>query len=294
MILAAGFGTRLLPHTLIKPKPLFPLFNTPLLLLIISRLKAIGVDHIIINCHHLSTQLAKCLENVDNVTLIEEEMILGTGGGLRGAVNTFRDEPLLVTNCDIYHTVDIERFYDFHVKSDNMVSLAIHDYPRFNSLSIGGDCIKSFDPEQGEKKYAFTGLHLVQPEILQAIPENVYSCIVDHYRGLLAGQFCIGAYSADGCFWTDIGTPGDYLALHEGIVHGHIPCWPEIEIPANLLCIADNSQISESARMTDWVCIGGAKIGGNAHISKSIIWEDVTIPADAIIQNRIISRDDQL
>ncbi|MCI5142454.1 MAG: nucleotidyltransferase family protein, partial [Candidatus Electrothrix sp. ATG1] len=31
MLLAAGFGTRLRPYTLVRPKPLFPICNTPLL-----------------------------------------------------------------------------------------------------------------------------------------------------------------------------------------------------------------------------------------------------------------------
>ena len=47
MILAAGFGTRLLPYTRLRPKPLFPLLNEPLLLLTIRRLQNSGFDHII-------------------------------------------------------------------------------------------------------------------------------------------------------------------------------------------------------------------------------------------------------
>ncbi len=87
MILAAGFGTRLLPHTLLRPKPLFPLLNHPLLLLTIRRLQHAGCDHIVVNCHHLRAQIVAALAGLPGVTVLEEETILGTGGGLRGALD---------------------------------------------------------------------------------------------------------------------------------------------------------------------------------------------------------------
>ena len=68
MILAAGLGTRLLPHTLIRPKPLFPILNQPLLLLTIKRLQMLGFDHIVVNCHHLREHIVGVLDGVQGVT----------------------------------------------------------------------------------------------------------------------------------------------------------------------------------------------------------------------------------
>jgi len=81
MILAAGVGTRLLPHTLVRPKPLFPILNQPLLLLTIKRLQRLGFDHIVVNCHHLRDQVVAAISEVSGVVVQEEETILGTGGG---------------------------------------------------------------------------------------------------------------------------------------------------------------------------------------------------------------------
>ena len=107
MILAAGFGTRLLPYTELRPKPLFPLLNKPLLLLTIERLQRAGFDHIVVNCHHLRDQIVDLLQDLRGVVVQQEDIILGTGGGLRLALNVFRNEPVLVTNGDIYHSVDL-------------------------------------------------------------------------------------------------------------------------------------------------------------------------------------------
>ncbi len=109
MILAAGFGTRLQPYSNLRPKPLFPLLNTPLLLLTIQRLQDAGFDHIVVNCHHLKDQIRSLLAGIPGVFLQEETMIMGTGGGLRLAIDLLKDEPLLVSNGDIYHTVDYQQ-----------------------------------------------------------------------------------------------------------------------------------------------------------------------------------------
>ncbi len=134
MILAAGFGTRLLPHTKIRPKPLFPVINTPLLLLTIDRLKHFGFSRIVVNCHYLREQIVQAVAEIPGVIVQEEEKILGTGGGLRQALTSLDEGPLLVTNGDIYHTIDLGQLYMYHGERGNAVTMAMHDYPRFNTF----------------------------------------------------------------------------------------------------------------------------------------------------------------
>ena len=57
LILAAGFGTRLLPFTENLPKPLFPIAGRPLLDISIHALQQAGCQAIIINTHHLHQQI---------------------------------------------------------------------------------------------------------------------------------------------------------------------------------------------------------------------------------------------
>jgi len=57
LILAAGEGTRLLPLTRTRPKPLFPILNQPLLQLTLGYLKQFSIDRVILNIHHLADQI---------------------------------------------------------------------------------------------------------------------------------------------------------------------------------------------------------------------------------------------
>jgi len=289
MILAAGLGTRLLPHTLIRPKPLFPILNKPLLLLTIERLQKIGFDHIVVNCHHLREQVVAILDGVSGVIVQEEEIILGTGGGLRNALNVLRDEPLLVTNGDIYHTVDFMDFYQYHIENGTLVTLAMHDFPRFNSVTVKDGVIVSFKGKSDFSQLAFTGIHMLDPEILEDVEYNSYSCIIEHYGKLLDTGVEIGCYRADDCFWTDMGTPDDYLNLHQGLLKKDIPCWSEAGVVTNPFWIDEATRWSVDTELINWACIGKAHVGDGSRIEKAVVWDGTFIPAGSRLVNEIFS-----
>ena len=292
MILAAGFGTRLLPHTLIRPKPLFPILNQPLLFLTIKRLRRLGFDHIIVNCHHLRQQIVDALAGMKGVIVQEEETILGTGGGLRQALAHMRDEPLLVSNGDIYHTVDLRRFYQHHVTHQNLITLALRNDPRFNTVQVKDGRIIDFGKRDELRKLAFVGLHVIEPTVLQDISSDHYSCIIDHYRRMLQEDLPIDCYRVDDCFWTDMGTINDYLALHQGLLTDTIPCWQEIGSVRKPYCIAKRAKLPAHFELKDWVCIGEATIENGTHLERVVVWDNVSIACGQRLGDRIISSRD--
>jgi mannose-1-phosphate guanylyltransferase len=289
MILAAGLGTRLLPHSLVRPKPLFPILNQPLLLLTIKRLQKIGCDRIVVNCHHLSEQIVEALNGVQGVIVQEEEVILGTGGGLRTALENLHDEPLLVTNGDIYHTIDFLALYRHHEKHGNLVTLAMHNYPRFNNVMTKDGKVASFDNKVEFTQLAFTGVHVVDPAILSDIKPDSYSCIIDRYRQLLRDGKEIDCFRVDDCFWTDMGTPEDYLALHQGLLTNTIPCWSEVGPVRKPYCIDKRAKLPAQFELNDWTCIGDAHVENGSYLERVVIWDDVSITRGSKLIDMIVS-----
>ena len=274
MILAAGFGTRLLPFTKLRPKPLFPILNEPLLLLTIRRLQAAGFDHIIVNCHYLKEQIVSALSGMSGVLVQEEETVLGTGGGLRLALSNLRDEPLLVSNGDIYHTVDFQKLYATHQDNSGSVTMAMHDYPRFNKVTVLGDRVTGFDAAQGDNCLAFTGLHVLEPEVLEQIPLGQNYSIIDCYRELLPEGKSISALRVDGCSWTDMGTVEDYLSLHGRLLKREIPLWPEFsDVPETGFLVHDDALTEAGGAMREWVCVGRAQLEENVSLQRCIVWD---------------------
>ena len=280
ILLAAGYGTRLRPYSTIRPKPLFPVVNRSLLHLLLEQLRACNCSPILVNCHHLAAQIKTALVDWPKVLVQFEPEILGTGGSLRKALNRLDNDPVLVMNGDIYHDIDLERVYHQHLLSKNDVTLAMHAYPRFNTVGVADGRVRNFAAQDGER-LAFTGNHVVDPEVIEMIPENCFHHIIDLYQEL-AGQGRVGYCRVDGALWRDIGTPADYLQLHaELLAKGKEPAGWVIDPTARL---------GADVVLEDWGCIGpGAVIGERAHLCRSVVWDGAAVAAGRLSVDAIVT-----
>src|SRR5580765_1888454 len=104
VVLAAGRGERLRPLTDLRPKPLCPIANRPLVDLALGRLTAhtgSGPDQVAVNAHYLSDLLAEYVGDRAQLSF-EQPVALGTAGAL-GALRPWIDgRPVLLTNTDAY------------------------------------------------------------------------------------------------------------------------------------------------------------------------------------------------
>ncbi len=281
MILAAGFGTRLRPYSLIKPKPLFPVLNKPLLHILLDMLLEYGFTKIVVNCHHLSKQIVESLTDYPEVIIQNEPEILGTGGSIRKAWSNFSDQPVLVMNGDIYHDIDVGKLYKQHCLSGAAVTMAVHDYQRFNSVTVSEQKVIGFSKELNGDKRAFTGIHVINPEIIDMIPEGVFFHIIDLYQRL-ADERKVSVYAVDGCFWRDIGTPQDYLTLHRELV--------TLQDPSSRWLIAGNATIGHDVLLEKWGVIGcNSVVGARSALSGVVVWDNSIIAEDEIISNTIVT-----
>lgn len=103
MVLAAGYGTRLLPLTEKMPKPLVPVAGKPMMEYALDKLVAYGIEEVIVNVSHHKEQLIQYLSQFKCLSfkISEEVEPLETGGGLKKAGNFFGNEPLFTINSDI-------------------------------------------------------------------------------------------------------------------------------------------------------------------------------------------------
>jgi mannose-1-phosphate guanylyltransferase len=287
MILAAGLGTRLRPYSLLRPKPLFPVLGRPLLLLHLAMLRGAGFGSVVVNAHHLQEQIVRCLAGEDGITVQQEEQILGTGGGLRLAAARFGRDPVLITNGDIYHTIDLARVYGEHCATGAAATLVLHDYPRFNKVTVSEDGrILDFGDSETTRKQgrrlAFTGIHVLDPAVLQLIPAGVFADIIDCYRNLIRQGGAVRALVVRDHFWTDMGTPEDYLALHAQLLGRREP--------AARFFVDQQAELGRGIRLQDWAVIGrGARIGEGVSLSRVVVWDGAEIAAGRQLTDTIVT-----
>ncbi len=290
MILAAGFGTRLQPYTLVRPKVLFPVLNRPLLLATIERLQAAGCRRIVVNCHHLGEQIGAAVAGLDGVELQYEPAILGTGGSLAEAAGRLADEPLLVSNGDIYHTIDFRRLYEDHVRQAHLVTMAMHDCPRFNTVQTKGSRVTGFGAAAGTPgALAFTGVQVIEPRALATMDERRPLCIIEHYRSLIAAGTVINCVVLDDLQWSDIGTAEAYLRLHGDLLTGRTPRWQELASPASDGVLIDaKARLHPRCRIEPWACVGAARIEAGTVIARSVVWDGAVVTDEIPLVDRLV------
>lgn len=291
MLLAAGLGTRLRPYSNIRPKPLFPVLNRPLLYLLLDMLQEAGCSKIIVNGHHLGDQLREALTERNSVSYQYEPEILGTGGSLRQAITMLDDQPLLVMNGDIFHNIDIVSVYENHCRSGNKVTMAMHDHSKFNSVVVRDGFVHTFRPEGKDKRelLAFTGIHVVDPAVIEMIPPGIFFHIIDLYEKLAEMGEEIRAFRVDGTFWRDIGTPDDYLALHEQLLTGEIKQPLPVQVPNNKWLVSNEAQLGPAVKLEGWGCVGNARIGAGVRLCNCVVWDDAVIEDGVCLNNTIVA-----
>jgi len=291
MILAAGQGTRLRPHSIYRPKPLFPVLGRPLILHIIDLLRRAGFQRIIVNARYLARQIIDLLDPEPDIIIQEEVIELGTGGALRLAMDSFGPGPVLITNGDIYHNVDYGAVYDSHVAGGRDLTLLMHDYPRFNSVVVDNGELKFLRAEHhppGATLLAYTGIQVLKPSILTDIKPGIFVDIIDYYQQYIKnGGFIRAAFTND--FWHDMGTAADYLALHARL----LPAWNPPDGWRRLnkagFYVAADVKLGRKVRLHDWGIIGsGAVVGDDVHLQRVVVWDGAVIPAGAVLSEQIV------
>lgn len=218
LILAAGLGTRLSPLTDTKPKALVDLDGQTLLERTIHKLLEYHIDEIIVNVHHYADQIEEFLDQHDfGVTIQisdERKKLLGNGGALKHAQKFLDgDEPFLVYNVDIFSDIDIyDMLKQYHIhRPSALLAVRKRNTQRYlcfdqDHVLCGWKNLKTHElrGKNGEK-FAFSGIHLVDPRLFEYMPDGKFS-IIDFYLSIRETEK-IMAYDHSEGEWMDLGTP---------------------------------------------------------------------------------------
>jgi mannose-1-phosphate guanylyltransferase len=302
MILAAGEGTRLLPLTLRKPKPLFPILNRPLLTWLFDILARFQVQRLILNSHHLSDQIETFLvqpsqrDRFDDLQVRREPVLLGTGGGIKNTEGFWRSDPFLVLNGDIFTAIDLYRAVEFHRKHQGPVTLVVHDFPSFNNLvvDVQGRVRELRTPSGG--RWAFTGIHIFNREIFGYLPPTAHFDIIPVYQALIRKGIPLWAHRVKGFYWLDMGTLESYRSLHEDLLTGNaLPFFdPErgVALSPPGWCLHPQARIEAGVRLEGWGAVGeDCRLGKGCRLRNTILWDRVTVREGVRIDGAIVSED---
>jgi MurNAc alpha-1-phosphate uridylyltransferase len=217
MVLAAGYGTRLKPLTDRIPKPLVPVAGKPMIEYVLDKLRAYGIEEVIINVSHLADQLRAYVAGVRGLAIrvSEEAEPLETGGGLRKALPLLGDAPFFVINSDIIWTdaqgTALERLARQWDDARMDFLLLVQSKAKAVGYDIGEDHLfirpgNTQNWDEREAPYIIAGIGIMHPRLLVDAPEEKFSVKILWRQALSQGRlFCLPHHGR----WFQTGTIAD-------------------------------------------------------------------------------------
>lgn len=319
MVLAAGKGTRLAPLTDDLPKPLLPLADRPIIEYIFELLRDSGISETYVNAYHLAdvlvgrygweTSMGEMMINVSR-----EERLMGTAGGV-GRLRECFNETFVVIMGDALTDVDLPAVVDFHKECGATATLAltpVADTSRFGvvELSPKGDVLAFQEkPNPGEaiSTLANTGVYVLEPEVLDYIPEDTFFDFAkDLFPRLLDAGVRFVGYEGS-FYWSDVGTPSAYREAQQDLLWGRVRAQVPGERRNERLWVGRGALLHPTAEMGSHTVVGrdaiigpavtlaedvtvgsGCRIAPGAHVESSILLPNSRVGAAAHVEGCIV------
>jgi NDP-sugar pyrophosphorylase family protein len=287
MVFAAGLGARLLPLTHVLPKPAVPVANRPLAWFSLDYLSRNDFLDVVLNTHHLSNRLREKLEphvpEGMRVRYVHEPVLLGTGGGLKNAWHPIDGESFVAVNSDVLFAPNLEAAMRHHQGLGAIATLVLRevegpstygavDVDLANSRVCGLLGVPN-RPRESEKRYMFTGVHLLHPRAWKDLPDS--GCIIrTAYRRWVDRGEVVGAY-IDNSPWTDVGTLKAYLDTNCAFTKGQIT-WDGIKVDSRSV-VSESATIGNDTQIDEAVIGKNARIETNLSLKRVVIWENAHV-----------------
>ncbi|MBP7775995.1 MAG: NDP-sugar synthase [Acidobacteria bacterium] len=278
IVLAAGLGTRLAPLSWVRAKAALPVAGEPMIRRQLRWLAAAGVRRVVVNLHHRPATITSLVGHGDDlhveVRYSWEPVVLGSAGGPRRAFDLLEAERAFVVNGDTLTDLDLPALAEAHARHRPLVTMAAIPAARagYNALAVDPDgCFAGVTRDgalppaalDGCQFMHFIGVQVAERAAFAAAPAGEPSeALKALYPALIAADPDSVRVWSSAVAFHDIGTPADYLASVQAIA------------------AAEGGTLDRGV---------GTRVAPSADITGSVLWDDVTVGADAEVRDSILA-----
>lgn len=300
--MAGGEGTRLRPLTNLRPKPMVPIANRPIMEHILGLVRWNGINEVVATLQYMPQVIENHFGDGEewgmDISYALEDKPLGTAGSVKNAADALRDDRFLVISGDSLTDFDLKKLVAFHKEKGSAVTIALT--PVNNPLDFGvvitaeDGRIERFleKPTWGQvfSDTINTGIYVIEPEVLDHIPDGVpYDFSGELFPKLMDLGYPLYGYVAEG-YWCDVGSLASYMQANRDALDGTVGLWIPGVKTADEQWIGDGAEIDPSARLGDKVIIGAnVKIKAGAEIGPyTILGDNTYVGPDAVVQHTTV------
>jgi dTDP-glucose pyrophosphorylase/CBS-domain-containing membrane protein len=221
VIMAGGYGKRLLPLTEGIPKPMLPVGDRPLLERTIQQLRRSGIRDVSLTTHHLSESIRHHFGDGEafgvSISYADEDQPLGTAGGLNLVKRP--SGPFLVINGDILTYVPFNEMLSFHQKYHADMTVGVRKYEvqvPFGVVECDDVRITRLREKPSLVFFINAGIYLLEPAARDRIPKDVRFDMTDLIKALLDdGRTVVGFPIVE--YWRDVGQHEEYRQAQKDV-----------------------------------------------------------------------------
>jgi mannose-1-phosphate guanylyltransferase / phosphomannomutase len=324
VIMAGGFGTRLKPLTIQRPKPMVPVANRPMMEHIVGLLRSHGITDLVSILYfqpdHITSHFGDGGAFGVNMRYVTADADYGTAGAVRNAADLLADERVLVISGDLLTDFDLGAMISEHEARGAEATIAltsVEDPLAYGIVIIDRATgrIERFleKPTWGEvfSDTINTGIYVLEPAALQRVPARTnFDFSKDLYPRMLHEGAGLFGHVARG-YWRDIGNLDEYRRAHADILQQRVSlqfCGERDELDGAVVWRAADSTIVADVSLRGTIVIGrgarieagvilenvvigdGARVGAGASLRDVVLWEGCVIGNGARISESVCAR----
>ena len=214
VLMAGGLGSRLSPLTADTPKPMLRIGERPILETILLQFKEYGFRRFVIAMHYLGEQIVDYFGDGSRfdaeITYLREPKPLGTAGAL-ALLQQRPAEPFFVMNADLLTKLNFESLMAFHQTSGTPMTVCVREHVLtvpFGVAEVAGNHVERLTEKPTYRRLVNAGIYVCNPEIIDLVPHDQPSTMVDVVQRLLDRGSKPAAFPIHE-YWVDIGQHGD-------------------------------------------------------------------------------------
>jgi mannose-1-phosphate guanylyltransferase len=300
VILVGGQGTRLRPLTDRTRKDMLPLVDRPLLAYTFEHLARHGVRRAVVSCGYLPHQVREAFGDAYGELALEyavEPEPLGTGGAI-GFAGRRLEETFFALNGDSLREADLGELVRFHRSTGAKATILltpVADPSRYGLVRLAADGrVESFlekpRPEEIDTDLINAGLYVLEPEVLELVPEGRPVSIEREVFPQLAGEGSVFGIALPG-YWLDVGTPESYLQAHRDVLERTFETEVGKALGSDFTLVDPGAEVHPEARLVPPVYVGpGAVLEAHARVgSLAVVGAGSRVGAGAVVENAVVS-----
>jgi mannose-1-phosphate guanylyltransferase len=295
VVLVGGFGTRLRPLTLTRPKQMLPIVDRPMLEHVLSHLAGHGIDDVVLSMGYKPDRFTDRYPSgtCAGVALhyaVEPEP-LDTAGAVRfAALDAGIDSRFVVVNGDVLTDLDLTALVEFHERSGAEGTIAltkVDDPSQFGVVPTDADgrvltFVEKPPRDEAPTDLINAGFYVLEPSFLDRVPAGRKVNIERETFPAMVAEGSLFARS-DPAYWLDVGTPERLLQASLDVLAG-----VRAAAPVDGALVGEGAVVEDGATVVRSVIGAGARVASGAVVEDSVLLPGVVVEAGATVRGSIV------